>query len=58
MATPIISPLHVSELSTLQSGVLDVVACNLGRVLVNPDGYVNDGRVADDLRFLGIVAAL
>lgn len=55
MDTPSISPLHVSELSALQCRVLDAVASNLSRGLVDFDGYVSDDRIAGNLRFLGIV---
>jgi hypothetical protein len=50
--------LHVTDLSRLQAQALDVVGQVLDRVLVDPDGYVNDDGIADNLRFLGIVAAM
>jgi hypothetical protein len=58
VTTPILPPLHVTDLSRLQAQALDVVGQVLDRVLVDPDGYVNDDGIADNLRFLGIVAAM
>lgn len=58
MTTPILPPLHVTELSRLQAHALDVVAQDLDRVLLDADGYVNSDRIAVDLRFIDIVAAM
>lgn len=56
MTHPSIPPLHVSELSHLQTFALWNVGAEAGRHLVDPDGYVTDDEVADRLRFLGIAA--
>jgi hypothetical protein len=58
VTTPILPPLHVTELSRLQANTLDVVGQNLGRSLLDPDGYVTDDSIAVDLRFIGLVAAM
>ncbi|MEU5844596.1 hypothetical protein [Rhodococcus sp. NPDC047139] len=57
MIDPMIPPLHVSELSHLQTVALWNVGADAGRHYVDLDGYVNDDRLAEALRCLGMAEA-
>lgn len=58
MTTPIIPPLHVADLSPLQSAALAALEACQCRTLVDPDGYVTDDALAVELRFLALAATL